>query len=476
MSASGTFTTSQLSGTIATAAGPTGNKTATAAAAALNIGQLVGLKVDATAPTAPALVLAEADADTFVNGTTLFYRPGGNGGTFTVDATTTETGSGVQDMTFPGLTSGFTPITATVDATSPYQQTYTWTAGATDTGAKTVTAEDNATNTNTNTFTLTSDSTAPPTTVTTNEGTSPGLQHFVNTGANAYTLYYRPTANGTFTFSAVATDAAAGTLNVTFPTLATTGFTGTTLADAASPYLSNTYTFTNTNVAAPPNATVVSTDNVGNATTDTVTFNRDTTAPTGGALTVNSVAASAGGTQSYDTDGSFTIGTRTDYTDAASGIATSTLTRENGTLLADVCSAYGAPATIVGSPAETGLATGCYRYVLTGTDNVGNTVSVTTVVKVDTGNPTATATAPTEGTNPGNQFYAVGSDTHYIRAAASGTFTLNATATDVATLVTGVTFPDLSGFSGWTGTGNTDNGSPFASTTYSWNAATAPGR
>ena len=468
-------TTSELAGGIATVAGSTGNRAATAGAAAVNIGQLVGWRVDITPPTAPALVLGEADADTYASGTTLFYRPGGNGGTFSVTATTTETGSGVQHMSFPGLVGGFTPLTVTNDTTSPYAQTYTWTAGATDTGAKTVTAQDNATNTNTNTFMLTSDSAGPPTTVTTNEGANAGLQHFVNTGANAYTLYYRPTATGDLTFSAVATDAAAGTLNVVFPTLATTGFTGTTLTDAGAPYLSNTYTFTNTNVAAPPNATIVSTDNVGNATTDTVTFNRDTTAPAGGALTVNSVAASAGGTQSYDTDGSFTIGTRTDYTDAASGIATSTLTRENGTLLADVCSAYGAPTTIVGAPAETGLATGCYRYILTGTDNVGNTVSVTTVVKVDTSNPTATATAPTEGTNPGNQFYVVGTDTHYFRAGTSGSFTLNATASDVATLVTGVTFPDLSGFSGWTGTGNTDNGSPYVSTSYSWNAAAAPG-
>ncbi len=473
--ASGTFTTSQLSGTIVAAAGPTGNKTATAAAAALNIGQLVGLRVDATVPTAPVVTVTETDADTHVVGTTLFYRPGGNGGTFGVAATATDAQSGLQRISFPGLVGGFTPITVLNDTTSPYSQTYTWTAGATDSGAKTVTSEDNATNTNTSTFTLTSDSAAPPTTVTTNEGANAGLQHFVNTGANAYTLYYRPTATGDLTFSAVATDAAAGTLNVAFPTLATTGFTGTTLTDAGAPYLSNTYTFTNANVAAPPNATIVSTDNVGNATTDTVTFNRDTTAPTGGALTVNSVAASGGGTQSYDTDGAFTIGTRTDYTDAASGIATSTLTREQGTLAADVCSAYGAPTTIVGTPAQSGLANGCYRYVLTGTDNVGNTSTVTTVVKVDTGNPTTTATAPTEGTNPGNQFYAVGSDTHYVRAGASGSFTLNATASDVATLVAGVTFPDLSGVSGWTGTGNTDNGTPFASTTYSWSAAAAPG-
>ena len=41
--------------------------------------------------------------------------------------------------------------------------------------------------------------------------------------------------------------------------------------------------------------------------------------PTGGALTVNTVAASGGGTQSYDGDGAFAIGLRTDYTDASLG-------------------------------------------------------------------------------------------------------------------------------------------------------------
>src|SRR2546428_6086822 len=37
---------------------------------------------------------------------------------------------------------------------------------------------------------------------------------------------------------------------------------------------------------------------------------------------------------------------------------------------------------------QTGLSTGCYRYTLTGTDNVGNTSSVQTTVKVDTSDPT----------------------------------------------------------------------------------------
>ena len=56
----------------------------------------------------------------------------------------------------------------------------------------------------------------------------------------------------------------------------------------------------------------------------------DSTAPTGGALTVNGTAASGGGSSSYDTARRFTIGTRTDYTETQSatesGLASSTLT------------------------------------------------------------------------------------------------------------------------------------------------------
>jgi hypothetical protein len=126
----------------------------------------------------------------------------------------------------------------------------------------------------------------------------------------------------------------------------------------------------------------------------------DVTGPTGGALTVNSTAASAAGTTSIDGDGSFTIGTRTDYNgDAGAGFATSVLTRETATLAADgtTCGAFGAPTTIAGSPAQTGLGEGCYRYTLTGTDKVGNTSSIGTTVKVDTTAPTVTLTSVEDG-------------------------------------------------------------------------------
>src|SRR4029453_935377 len=98
---------------------------------------------------------------------------------------------------------------------------------------------------------------------------------------------------------------------------------------------------------------------VSSATNFTLTS--DSAGPPGGALTVHSKAGNGGGTQSYDGDGSFPIDARTNYnTDALSGFATSVLTREDGTLAGDACSSYGAPATIVGTPAQSGLATGCY--------------------------------------------------------------------------------------------------------------------
>src|SRR4029450_1093612 len=145
-----------------------------------------------------------------------------------------------------------------------------------------------------------------------------------------------------------------------------------------------------------------------------------------GPLTGDSGGGSAGGTQSYDGDGAFTIGTRTDYTDAASGIATSTLTRENGTLNADACSAYGAPTTLVGTPAQSGLATGCYRYVLTGTDNVGNTATLTTVVKVDTSDPTA----PSLSLSDSSAAVHTTGTTAFYRPTGSGSFDVTASSTD----------------------------------------------
>jgi hypothetical protein len=122
------------------------------------------------------------------------------------------------------------------------------------------------------------------------------------------------------------------------------------------------------------------TDRAGNAASVTTIVKQDVTNPTGGALTVNGVAATGAGSSSTANTGSFTI-TRTNYTDANSGLASSTLTREFATLTGTTCGAYGAPVTLTGAPTQSGLSPGCYRYRLTGTDNAGNSVSISTVVQ-----------------------------------------------------------------------------------------------
>ena len=169
-------------------------------------------------------------------------------------------------------------------------------------------------------------------------------------------------------------------------------------------------------------------NNAGRTNNSTFTLTADSAAPAGGALTVNGGVASGGGSQSYDNDGTFTIGLRTDYTDALSGLATSTLTREDGTLNADACSAYGAPSTLVGTPAQSGLATGCYRYTLTGTDHVGNAVSITTVVKVDTSAPAAPGLALADSSA---DVHTTGTTAFY-RPAGTGSFDVTASSTRCA--------------------------------------------
>ena len=67
-----------------------------------------------------------------------------------------------------------------------------------------------------------------------------------------------------------------------------------------------------------------------------------------------------------------------------------------GTLSGNSCSAYGAPATIVGTTSQTVASGHCYLLTLTGTDNVGNTASITTTVMVDTTAPSA----PTASASP----------------------------------------------------------------------------
>jgi hypothetical protein len=218
---------------------------------------------------------------------------------------------------------------------------------------------------------------------------------------NGTTLYYKSDAAGSFKLVNAVTDGLSGPASASFPAVGASGWThvpdtvssGTGSAPTIS-YTSSLYSWTaNPNAVNTPDRRFTSADVAGNVSLDTMlTFTEDTSAPTGGALSVNGTGATGGaGSSSFNKTGGFAIGTRTDYNaDTGSGLASSVLTVEVGTLSGNACSAYGAPSTIAGNPSQSGLSDGCYRYTLTGKDNVGNTSTVTTTVKVDTVAPSTT--------------------------------------------------------------------------------------
>jgi hypothetical protein len=205
------------------------------------------------------------------------------------------------------------------------------------------------------------------------------------TGTNIYT---RSAAAGSFTLTSAVTDDQTGPASVVFPAIVSAGWTHpaqTVTAGAGSAptvsYTSSTYSWT-AGATRPANTTLTAADQIGNTGTTALAFVTDNTAPTGSVLTVNGVGGTGAGSTSFNRTGAFSI-VRTDYTDAGSGIASSTLSLETASLAGNVCGTYGAPTVLSGAPAQSGLTTGCYRYRLTGLDKVGNTASRTTVVKVD---------------------------------------------------------------------------------------------
>ncbi len=283
--------------------------------------------------------------------------------------------------------------------------------------------------------------------VDTSAPSAPSLTLSNSTGGAYYPgsgtrVFFRPAAaSGGFDIAASSTDADSGVASYTFPAGATIGTNWTVSGSGAS----RTYGYTPT-ATTSGTQNVTATNNSGLASAaSTFDVTADSTAPTGGALTVNAVGASGAGTQSYDGDGNFTIGTRTDYTEtasaAASGLASSTLTRANASYsAADTCGSFGAPTTLVGTPAQSGLATGCYRYTLTGTDNVGNTVSISTIVKVDTSAPSAPSLSFSNATG-GAYYPGSGTRVFFRPAAASGGFDIAASATDADSGIASYQFP-----------------------------------
>ena len=117
----------------------------------------------------------------------------------------------------------------------------------------------------------------------------------------------------------------------------------------------------------------------------------DRIAPTGGAVTVNGAAASGAGSTSTRTTSDVDVTTLVAYADAESGIASSTLVRTFAPMSAGVCGAFdpASAVTVSGTGVISGLADGCHRFTLTGTDLAGNASSVFTTVRLDASAPTS---------------------------------------------------------------------------------------
>ena len=106
------------------------------------------------------------------------------------------------------------------------------------------------------------------------------------------------------------------------------------------------------------------------------------------------------------------------------------------------CGSFGSATTISGNPAQNagaGISDGnCYRYTLTGTDNVGNSVNISTIVKVDTTAPTPVSVVADDDNTLGQISASNGSHQDTL------TFTFSdATGIDPGSIV-----------SGWNGSGN----------------------
>ncbi|MGH2899201.1 MAG: hypothetical protein ACRDMZ_11050, partial [Solirubrobacteraceae bacterium] len=218
------------------------------------------------------------------------------------------------------------------------------------------------------------------------------------TGAylNGTTVYYAGASPGTLALVDTVTASSASPASAAFPAIATTGWTHaaeTVTTPAGGPYTSSTFTWTAT-PSTPSGYEVTATDTLGTSAQQALTFVNDGTAPGGAALTVGGTAATAAGSASTISNTTFTIGVRTNHGEtqsaSQSGLSSSVLTVQSATLTHGTCGALGSggpftsPTTVTGTTQPAGILIAfCYRYVLTGTDNVGNTASIATTVRAN---------------------------------------------------------------------------------------------
>ena len=122
------------------------------------------------------------------------------------------------------------------------------------------------------------------------------------------------------------TDADSGPASATYPSLSSfkkwSHNKEVITTPAEGPYTSGTYSWSSGATApSTSESTVTAADAAGNTSAIALSFAGDSTAPTGGALSVNGTAASSGGSTSTSSTPSFAIGSRTDYKETQSSSA-----------------------------------------------------------------------------------------------------------------------------------------------------------
>src|SRR2546428_6522456 len=145
-------------------------------------------------------------------------------------------------------------------------------------------------------------------------------------------------------------------------------------------------------------------------------------------------------------------------TDSGSGIDTASgvVERASAALTAGSCGSFGSWAPVsLSAGADAGVLSGnCYRYRYLISDKVGNQSSASAAsadAKVHTSAPTISVGAPTVVSGAAGQYYDSSAGKLWFNPAGSGSFTLNATASDSTSGINRVSFPDSSATSGWSG-------------------------
>ena len=223
--------------------------------------------------------------------------------------------------------------------------------------------------------------------------------------------------------------------------------------------------------SSTPDEVVTGSDASDNTAATALSFEDDSTGPTGGSVGATNVTGT-GSAYATSTSVSLTFTKGSDPRGVASTGAL--LQRATATLTSDgtsdgVCGDFGAYATVSGgtdpaSPRNDTVADqACYSYRYVVADTLGNTTTYTSAeVKVDTTAPAA----PTRTFQSFDNTYWNGSSSlvYYRSAAASGSFTVTASAYDPASGIAAYNFPAATAFgTNWSATpGDLDE------MTYSW--------